>query len=800
VVVPVGLSTFAPAQVNVVTYHYDNMRTGQNVNETLLTPANVNKGSFGFRFSQPVDGYITGEPLYLSNVEIPGAGTHNVVYVATLNDSVYAFDADTNTGANAAPLWQVNFTNPAAGITTASGALLPCQGTTGYHQSGIVSTPVIDPNTGTMYVVAKTNENGTIFHRLHALDVATGVEKLGPGVAIAGSTTAPNGTVVTFNSLHALNRPALLLENGIIYIAFGSNGCNDQSHGWVLAYDATLLLPVGIYNTEPEQGLASIWQSGSGPATDASGNIYVSTAEGAFDANTGGPDFGSSVLKLVESAWTLSLADYFTPYNQAIISQTDADLSACGVMILPDQPGPSPHVLVASGKQGTVYLLDRDNMGQFNPISDSQILQELPLAVGAMFSSPAYWNNTVYFTGNAHPISAYALSNGLLAAPPVAQSIAMPGSHSPTISANGNANGVLWVIEGPQLWALDAVSLKVLYNTLQSGTRDLLPAQPHFSTQTVANGKVYVGTQTSLMVYGLLPSLAVASGNNQSAPVTTTLPVALQVQLTDSNNQQVIPGVTVSFKDGGKGGTFGNASPVTDATGTATTTYTVGTVAQPITITASNAGVLGVKFNETATSGPAKWVLLISGGKQSAQVTTTLPQPVVAKVSAQYGNGVPGVNVTFADGGAGGSFSANAVTTNSLGQASTTYTTSTKAGAVNITASTAGMNPLKIPETATAGPATTVAVIAGNNQTAAAGTVLPQALTVQVTDQYGNPVPSASVSFTDGGAGGSFSVSPVTSNNSGQASSSYTTPSNLGTVSITASVGSVSATFNATAQ
>ena len=252
-VVPVGLSIFAPAQVNVVTYHYDNMRTGQNVNETLLTPANVNKGSFGFRFSQPVDGYITGEPLYLSNVEIPGAGTHNVVYVATLNDSVYAFDADTNTGANAAPLWQVNFTNPAAGITTASGALLPCQGTTGYHQSGIVSTPVIDPNTGTMYVVAKTNENGTIFHRLHALDVATGVEKLGPGVAIAGSTTAPNGTVVTFNSLHALNRPALLLENGIIYIAFGSNGCNDQSHGWVLAYDATPCA-VGIYNTEPNKG------------------------------------------------------------------------------------------------------------------------------------------------------------------------------------------------------------------------------------------------------------------------------------------------------------------------------------------------------------------------------------------------------------------------------------------------------------------------------------------------------------------------------------------------------------------
>jgi len=469
-------------------------------------------------------------------------------------------------------------------------------------------------------------------------------------------------------------------------------------------------------------------------------------------------------------------------------------------MVLPDQPGPSPHVLVASGKQGTVYVLDRDNMGQYNPLSDSQILQELPLAVGPMFSSPAYWNSTVYFTGNAHSVSAYALSNGLLATPPVAQSIKMPGSHSPTISANGNANGVLWVIEGTQLWALDAVSLKVLYNTSQSGTRDVLPLQPHFSTQTVANGKVYVGTLNSLMVYGLLPSLAVVSGNNQSSPAATTLPVALQVQLTDPYTQQAIPGVAVSFNDGGKGGTFETGTPVTDATGTATTTYTFGKIAQSITITASNAGVLGGKFNETATSGPAKWVVLISGGKQSAQVTTALPKPVVTKVSALYGNGVPGVSVTFADGGAGGSFSANPVTTNSLGQTSTTYTTPTNAGPINITAAAAGLSPLKISETATAGPASAVTLIAGNNQTATAGTVLPQALTVDVTDQYGNPVPGASVSFTDGGAGGSFSVSPVTSNSSGQASSSYTTPSNAGTISITASVGSASATFTATAQ
>ncbi len=192
------LLPLARAQVNVVTYHNDVARTGQNTSETWLTPSNVNKSSFGFRFSQPVDGFIVAQPPHLPNVLIPGAGTHNVVYVATLNDSVYAFDADNNTGSNSSPLWHVNFTNPTAGITTASGTSLPCQSTTGYTQSGIVSTPVIDPTTGTMYVVAKTNENGTVYHRLHVFDVTTGIDKFAAPVPIQGSFTTTTGTVVTF--------------------------------------------------------------------------------------------------------------------------------------------------------------------------------------------------------------------------------------------------------------------------------------------------------------------------------------------------------------------------------------------------------------------------------------------------------------------------------------------------------------------------------------------------------------------------------------------------------------------------
>ncbi len=795
-----GLPTPAQAQVNVVTYHYDNARTGQNVEETLLTPANVNKNSFGLRFSQAVDGFIIGQPLYLSNVAIPGAGTHNVVYVATLNDSVYAFDADSN----AAPLWQVNFTNPSAGITTASGSFLPCPDVTGYPQAGIVSTPVIDPATGTMYVVAKTNENGTVYHRLHALDVTTGVEKFGPAVAIEGTFTATDGTKVTFNSLHAMNRPALLLDKvllntGIIYIAFGSNGCNDSSHGWMLAYDATTLEPLGIYNTAPKKGLGSIWHSGSGPATDADGNVYVSTAEADFNAPTG-QDFGSSVLRLVEneSAGTLTEADYFTPHNQAILSADDLDLSASGVVVLPDQPSASPHVLVASGKEGTVYLLDRDNMGQYHPVDN--ILQEFPKTVGAMFSTPAYWNNTVYFAGNSHPIMAYALAEGELATPPVAQSIKMPGGHSPTISAHGNTNGVLWVIGGPSMWAFDAVSLAQLYNTSQAGTRDALPQQASFSTQMVANGKVYIGTKTDLMVYGLLPALAAISGNQQSAPVHTTLKLSLQVRLTDPYTGDAVAGVTLTFSDGAKGGTFGTPSPVTDSTGTATTTYTFGTIARSVTITASNPGVRSVTFTETATPGPAKWVVLSSGGNQSAQVTASLPAPVVVKVTDQYGNSIAGMSVTFADGGAGGSFSANPVTTNGSGLASTIYTTSTKAGAITLTATGSGLDILKISETVAAGPPAAVTIIAGNNQTGPPSTTLPQALTVRVTDRYGNPVPGASTSYSDGGAGGSFSATPVSTDSTGEASCSYTTPSPTGTIKITVSAGSAQATFTETSQ
>lgn len=708
------LSGLAHGQVNVVTYHNDVARTGLNPSETILSPANVKTGSFGFLFNQSVDGIVVGQPLYLSNILIPGLGTHNVVYVTTLHDSVYAFDADSNSGSNAAPLWQVNFTNPAAGITTASGTALPCQGTTFYQEAGIVSTPVIDPNSGTLYVIAKTNENGTVFHRLHALDITTGQEKANSPVAIVATFTANNGTAVKFNSLHAMNRPALLLNNGIVYAAFGSNGCNDSAYGWVIAYDATTFQQVGVFNAAPGKGLASIWQSGSGPSADGNGSIYVSTAEAHFTGNVGGQDYGMSVLKLNQGPDTLTLSDYFTPYNQASLSNADLDVSSCGTVVLPDQPGSVPHILVASGKEGTVYLLNRDNLGQYNSSGDIQIVQAMPSAVGAMFSTPVYWNSTVYFAGNFHPIQAFSLRGGLLATPPVAKSVTMPGAHAPTISANGNVNGILWAISGTTLNAFDATTLKMLYNSNQAGTRDRLPPIAHFVTQTVANGKVYVGTQQNLTVYGLLHQLKAVAGNEQTVSVNTTLPVPVQVQAVDPYTAQPVPGVTVTFSDGGKAGVFGSPTATTDSSGLASTTYSFYKVARTVTITASSPGLPSALFTETGTPAAPKWLLIVSGNYQTALVNTMLPSALVTKIADQYSNGVPGLTVSFSDGTAGGTPSRTSVATDILGHASVNYATPANAGTITITASTPGLISKNFSETATPSGTTAMSGISEN--------------------------------------------------------------------------------------
>jgi hypothetical protein len=486
--------------LSVTTWHYDNARTGVNPNETILNLVNVNPNTFGKLFDIPADGAVIGQVLYLPNVAIPGKGTHHVVYAATMHDSVYAFDADSNTGANANPLWHVSLLPP--GATTVPMTVQGCAGVTAWTEVGIVATPVIDAATGTMYVVAKTYENGNTVFRLHALDVTTGSEKFGGAVQIAATYTL-NGHTDTFNPLAEINRPALLLTNGHVYLAFGSNGCNAYSdQGWVISYNASTLAQEGVFDAEPGKALASIWMKGGGLSADSASNIYGETAEGNFIPGT---NFGSSVFRLTQSGNSLQVADWFTPWNQAYLLQNDLDLNDA-VLLLPDQPGSHPHLALAVGKEGTVYVLDRDNMGKYCascPAGDTQIVQELQ-QVAKHTGCLVYWNGMVYTTGTGYPIMGWALTNGMLSSTPVAQTPVQAGGHSPIITSAGTANGILWQINGTNLSAYNATTLVQLYATSQTNGRDTLPSMPHFAQLMIVNGKLYIGTNSGITVLGLL--------------------------------------------------------------------------------------------------------------------------------------------------------------------------------------------------------------------------------------------------------------------------------------------------------
>jgi hypothetical protein len=789
------------AQQPFPTSRADISRSSANANETLLTPTNVSQNSFGRLFSFPVDYVVMAQPLYMPNVNIPGQGTHNVVYVVTQADSVYAIDADTG-----AQLWYASMLN---GGTTASGTYLPCGTGPGYNQEGIVSTPVIDPTTNTMYLVAKTRLNTTVRHHLHALDITTGYERAGSPVLITATSTSNKGHVTVFKSLHQKNRPGLLLLNGVIYLGFGSNSCNDGNSGWVLSYDAASLSQLAVFNTSPDYGLTSIWQAGVGLAADADGNIFVETAEAGangFDVPNGGQTYCNSVLKLSPN---LTLADYFTPWSVAYLNSHDLDLSSTGALILPDQDGAYPHELIAGGKQGIAYVLNRDNLGMFSA-NDSQVLQEVALKPGAtsdvLSGSPAYWNNTVYFAPHASPLMAFPLSGGLLGTPRKT-SATYAGSSSPSISANGTSNGVLWVITG-QLLAFDAVSLKLLYTTNQAPNgRDTLPPVGHFATQTVANGKVYVGTQNSLEAYGLFHVATITGGNAQTSTAATTLAAPIQVEVDNPYNGQPDVGATVNFSDGCKAGTTAcgtfNPNPaVTDANGNASTTYTVPQKAGTYTLTISGTGFGNVTTTATATPAAAVKIIAYGGAKQTGAAGSNLANAIVAQAQDAYKNGVPGVTVNFSA-NKGAVPNPSSVVTDANGLARTTLRLPTTVSSITVTASSAGLKNVNFVEYSVAGPAANIAVTGGNHQIAPAGTQLPQALTVLVTDPYGNPVPGVSVAFEDGGAGGTYSyVNPSITSNAGTATQFYTLPPSPGIITITGTVSGVAtpAVFTEAAQ
>src|SRR5882724_8766251 len=419
----------APADVNVLTGHNDNSRTGQNTNETVLTPANVNSANFGKIFTYSVDGYVYAQPLIVTNVTIPGKGVHNVVYVVTEHDSVYALDADSNSGSNALPLWQTSFINPAAGITSMSSGDIGCGDLV--PEVGCTATPVIDPATGTIYVEAKTrevtNNVTTFFHRLHALDITTGAEKPGspalvqPIVLGNGDGNDGHGHV-PLEPLHHMDRPALLLNNGAVYLSYASHCDSGPYHGWVVGFDAQTLAMTNVYIGTPNGGLGGVWQSGAGPCADTNGNIYLMTGNGTYDGSTN-KDYSDSFLKL-STTNGLKLADYFTPYNQQNLADSDTDLGSGGVMLLPDSAGSAAHrhLLIGGGKEGTLYLIDRDGpMGSFG-VNDSNAVEVLYFTVGGLWSSPAYFNNHIYYQGTGDSLKAFPISNASVTASPDSQS------------------------------------------------------------------------------------------------------------------------------------------------------------------------------------------------------------------------------------------------------------------------------------------------------------------------------------------------------------------------------------------
>ncbi len=510
------------AQVNVFTYHNDLSRTGQNLKETILAPGSLATGNFGPLFSIPVDGQVYAQPLYMWGVNIPGKGVHNVVFAVTEHDSVYAFDADSNRGANAAPLWQTSFLNLAAGVNSVPADNLGCQSIA--PEVGITGTPVIDPSTGTLYVVAMTLEDfgQTYVHRLHALDVTTGLEKPGSPVEIEASTpgTGDGNTTVTFRPWLYKERAGLLLLNGMVYTTWSSNCDSGNYHGWVIGYDANTLKRTAVYISSPNWDAGSIWQGGAAPAADADGNIYIVTGNGTFDADRGGADLGDSVVKL-STAQGLSVADYFTPFNAALLDVKDIDLGSSGALLLPDLAGSPqhPHLLISGGKEGRVYLLDRDGLGHFSSSGDQQIVQSLPAAVGPLFGVPAYFNNTVFFGPKNDALKAFPILNGQLSETPSSQSSgAIPYLGSvPSVSANGWKSGIVWTVCPDGLHAYDASNLA---NQLYSGN---IGSYIKFSTPTIANGKVYVGTANSVAVFGLPAAPAIAaivnSAGSGAAPV-----------------------------------------------------------------------------------------------------------------------------------------------------------------------------------------------------------------------------------------------------------------------------------------
>ena len=504
-------NTAPPADVRVLTYHNDVARTGQNLQEKILTPANVNSGTFGKLGFLSVDGLVDAEPLFVSNLMVAGH-PHNVVFVVTEHDSVYAFDADT-----LAQLWHVNVlkSNETPSDDRGCGQVSP--------EIGITSTPVISFNNrgrGTMHLVAMSKDtNGNYFQRLHALDITTGEISASP-ITIEAKFPNLQGQT-TFDPKQYKERASLLLLNGNIYTSWASHCDNGAYTGWLIAYNAATLQQVSVLNLTPNGSDGAVWMSGSGPAADAQGNIYLLDGNGTFDTTFdpfGFPinrDFGNGFLKLSAGGAKLSVSDYFNMHNTNAESDADQDLGSGGAIVLPDfkdAAGNTWQLAVGAGKDHHIYVVNRNSMGKFNTAKDNAIYQEMDRALaGAVFSTPAYFNGAVYFGAVGDSLKAFSVVNAKLVPKPASKTsatFAYPGT-TPSVSSNGASNGIVWAVESRGsdagvLHAYDANDLaSELYNSNQAGPRDNF-SDNKYITPMIANGKVFIGTPTGVMVFGLL--------------------------------------------------------------------------------------------------------------------------------------------------------------------------------------------------------------------------------------------------------------------------------------------------------
>jgi hypothetical protein len=504
------------AHPQIVTSQYDNLRTGATLSEKTLTPQNVNVQQFGKLGAFKVDGAVYAQPLFLPAVDIPSKGKHNVLFVATEHDSVYAFDADRP---GDPPLWKLSLLDKAKEESPVPARSVQCPFI--QPEIGITPTPVIDLKTGTLYVLARSMTgrvfaNNQYFQRLHALAITTGAEKFGgPKLITASVAGRGDGTTqgqVTFDPLRENPRASLLMVDGSLYLTWASSCDVPPYHGWVMAYDAATLEQQAVLNVTPDGREGGIWAADTGPAADAAGNVYVPTGNGTFDAASGGRDYGDSELKLSLQNGQFSIRDYFTPYNQATISERDADLGSSGPLLLPDQPGPHRHLLLQPTKSSTIYVLDRDQMGQYHAQGDA-IVQRIDTheSYGAM----AYWNGHVFFAASDDYLRDYRIENGQLI-PSKSSKVKFdnPGA-TPSISADGNQNAVVWTIstkvwngadnKSAVLYAFDAKDVREpIYTSEQNSQRDRAGLATRFVFPIVVNGRVYFAARGEVEVYGLL--------------------------------------------------------------------------------------------------------------------------------------------------------------------------------------------------------------------------------------------------------------------------------------------------------